>query len=84
MRGKHLALLEALLEDTLAPASAGYFDKLTGGRAVPVGPHRDSGGQRSGATLWIALDRADETNGCLNYLRTANFCSTRFFNTRRD
>ena len=69
LRGAHVSLMEALVGDALAPASAGYFDKLQGGRDVPVAPHADSGGQRNGATLWIALDRADTSNGCITYLR---------------
>lgn len=69
LRGAHVPLMEALVGDALAPASAGYFDKLQGGRDVPVAPHADSGGQRNGATLWIALDRADTRNGCVTYLR---------------
>ncbi len=69
LRGPHVSLMERLVGDALAPASAGYFDKLQGGKDVPIAPHADSGGQRNGATLWIALDRADMSNGCISYLR---------------
>ena len=48
--------------------TAAYFDKPRG-KAVDVGPHADSGGKRNGATLWVALDRADLRNGCLCYLK---------------
>ena len=46
-----------------------HADKLRDGKSFPVGPHSDSGGARNGATLWISLDRADETNGSISYLR---------------
>ena len=46
-----------------------HADKLRDDKSFPVGPHSDSGGARNGATLWISLDRADETNGSISYLR---------------
>jgi hypothetical protein len=66
--GRHLPLVEALVGGALAPSSAAYFSKPSTG-AVDIGPHSDSTGQRDGATLWVALDRADLRNGCLCYLR---------------
>lgn len=70
--GKHLPLIEALVEDQLVPATAAWFTKRAGS-AEAVAPHRDSigraPGSQNGATIWIALDAADHENGCLHYAR---------------
>jgi hypothetical protein len=71
-RGKHLNLMEALTEDKVIPATAAWFNKPAGESSV-LKPHFDAIGSprvpRSGCTLWIALDRADQDNGCLYYAR---------------
>ena len=72
LRGEHIPLIEALIGDKAVPSSAGFFDKPDQKRSVAVGPHSDSGGRRNGATLWVALDRADEDNGCLVYLKKSH------------
>ena len=70
--GRHVPLIKALVGDDLKPASAAWFTKATGSREV-IGPHRDAIGRpegpKAGATIWIALDRADPENGCLHYGR---------------
>lgn len=66
MRGAHRPILEGLLDDELVPAGAAFFDKPLE-RNCAVEPHRDGDGHINGATFWIALDDADESNGCLHY-----------------
>ena len=79
LRGAHLPLLSALIEDEPSAAGAGVFDKLRG-KSFPVAPHSDSGGARNGATLWISLDRADSTNGSISYLRGSHRRSAKIEN----
>jgi len=68
-RGKQRELISALLEDDLEPASAGWFARLPG-ETSGIKPHIDAiGHRRKGATVWIALDRADRENGCLFYVK---------------
>ncbi len=68
-RGKQAELISALLEDDLEPASAGCFERIPG-ETSGIKPHIDAiGHRRKGATVWIALDRADRENGCLFYVR---------------
>ncbi|MCE2559233.1 MAG: phytanoyl-CoA dioxygenase family protein [Acidobacteria bacterium] len=68
-RGKQAELISALLEDDLEPASAGCFERIPG-ETSGIKPHIDaSGHRRKGATVWIALDRADRENGCLFYVK---------------
>lgn len=67
--GKQVGLIETLLEDALEPATAAFFDRIPG-ESTAISPHFDAiGHRRMGATIWIALDRADEENGCLRYVR---------------
>jgi len=66
MGGGHHGLVSSLVGDDLVPATCGYFDKPIG-TSTPIEPHRDGGGFIDGATLWIALDDADTTNGCMHY-----------------
>lgn len=68
-RGKHAELISALLEDDLEPATAAWFDRIPG-ESSGIEPHFDAvGHRREGATIWIALDRADRENGCLYYVK---------------
>ena len=68
-RGKQVGLIETLLDDALEPATAAFFDRIPG-ESRAIMPHYDAiGHRRMGATIWIALDRADEENGCLRYVR---------------
>ena len=68
-RGRQVGLIETLLEDALEPATAAFFDRIPG-ESKAIMPHYDAiGHRRMGATIWIALDRADEENGCLRYVR---------------
>ena len=70
--GRHVPLIEALVEGELLPSSAAWFTKDPGSTGE-IAPHRDAIGRppggRAGATLWIALDPADPGNGCLHYGR---------------
>ena len=68
-RGKQAALISALLEDDLEPATAAWFERIPG-ETSGIRPHVDAiGDRRRGATMWIALDRADRENGCLFYAK---------------
>ena len=68
-RGRQVGLIETLLEDALEPATAAFFDRVPG-ESKAIAPHYDAvGHRRMGATIWIALDRADQENGCLRYVR---------------
>lgn len=68
-RGKQATLISALLEDDLEPATAAWFDRIPG-ETSGIKPHFDAvGHRRKGATIWIALDRADRENGCLYYVK---------------
>ena len=67
--GAHVPLMKALIGDELEPATAAWFDRPPGSKAG-VEPHIDGGGRGTGAvgaTIWIALDAADQGNGCLHY-----------------
>lgn len=66
--GAHVPLVAKLIEDEPAPASAAFFDKPVGS-SVEISQHVDGQGSKDGATLWIALDAADRSNGCLCYVR---------------
>jgi len=67
--GRQTELIAALLEDALEPATAAWFDRIPG-ESSGIKPHIDAvGHRRRGATMWIALDRADRENGCLYYVR---------------
>ena len=65
--GKPYQLVRGLLTTELKPATAAYFERIPGEEAG-IEPHFDSIGHRSwGATIWIALDSARISNGCLYY-----------------
>jgi phytanoyl-CoA hydroxylase len=67
--GRHVALIEQLLEGPLEPATAACFDRIPGD-AAGIEPHIDAIGHgRPGATMWVALDQADRDNGCLYYVK---------------
>ena len=67
--GKHVELLKMLLEDELEPSTAAFFDRIPG-ETSGITPHFDATGHYSaGATIWIALDKADTGNGCMYYAR---------------
>jgi len=67
--GRQTELIAALLDDELEPATAAWFERIPG-ESSGIKPHIDAvGHRRRGATMWIALDRADRENGCLYYVR---------------
>ncbi|HJN50663.1 MAG: phytanoyl-CoA dioxygenase family protein [Pseudomonadales bacterium] len=72
VNGKHVALIETLIEDGLVPATAAWFNKPPGSSSM-LKPHFDAIGNprrpRNGCTIWIALDEADQQNGCLYYAK---------------
>ena len=69
VRGEHTELISELLQDELVPATAAWFSRIPG-ESSGIKPHIDAvGDRREGATLWIALDRADRENGCLYYVK---------------
>ncbi|MYD80390.1 MAG: phytanoyl-CoA dioxygenase family protein [Gammaproteobacteria bacterium] len=65
--GKPYQFVKNLLGTELKPATAAYFERIPGEQAG-IEPHFDSIGHRNwGATIWIALDSARISNGCLYY-----------------
>lgn len=66
--GSHLSLIAALILDKPTAASAAFFDKPIG-ESGEISQHVDGLGKQDGATIWIALDRADNMNGCLCYVK---------------
>lgn len=65
--GKPYLFIKNLLDSELKPATAAYFERIPGEQAG-IEPHFDSIGHRHwGATIWIALDSARISNGCLYY-----------------
>ena len=67
--GKQAELVSFLLDAELEPATAACFDRIPG-ESSGIKPHLDSiGARREGATIWIALERADRENGCLCYVK---------------
>ena len=69
LHGKQAKLIAELLNDELEPATAAFFDRVPG-ETTAIPPHFDAiGHRRKGATIWIALDKADTQNGCLYYTK---------------
>ena len=67
--GRQVGLIETLLDDAPEPATAAFFDRDPS-ESNAIMPHYDAiGHRRMGAVIWIALDRADEENGCLRYVK---------------
>lgn len=71
--GPHVPVIAALIGDEVVPATFGSFDKRPG-KEDRIDPHFDAvslhpTNKCPGATMWIALDRACQQNGCLHYLR---------------
>ena len=68
--GRHVPLIQTLIEDRPVPSTAAWFTKHPKS-TDEVAPHRDAiglpQGLAAGATMWIALDPADPDNGCLHY-----------------
>ncbi|MCY3885286.1 MAG: phytanoyl-CoA dioxygenase family protein [Gammaproteobacteria bacterium] len=68
-KGKPYRFIKELLESELKPATTAYFERIPG-ESRGIEPHFDAIGHRSwGATIWIALDAARNSNGCLHYER---------------
>lgn len=69
--GPHIPLMKHLIGDDLAPDNVTWNDKPKG--MDRTFPHFDALGSYrmppSGISLWIAMDRIDLKNGCLNYER---------------
>ena len=71
-RGRFRELAEALLDGPVVPKNIQYFNKPNhNSQSTP--PHQD--GQYfmlkpcSALTMWLALDKVDESNGCIHYVR---------------
>jgi len=65
-------LAELLLEGAVIPTNMQYFNKPPGiGKATP--PHQDGFyfmlDPCEAVTLWLALEKVDEENGCVRYIR---------------
>jgi len=72
MYDRPLALAEELLGESVVGKNLQYFNKPPGlGKATP--PHQDSYyfmiEPCRALTMWLALDKADEGNGCVRYVR---------------
>ena len=70
--GPQMPLLRALVGDEVVPGTAAWFDRPHGS-TQRIMPHVDGivrkRGPHTGATMWIALDDANTSNGCLHYRR---------------
>ncbi len=68
-QGTPYQTIKAVLDSELHPATAAYFERIPG-EANGIPPHFDGIPDRKwGATIWIALDPARVSNGCLYYAR---------------
>jgi len=68
--GGQYNIMRTLVGDELVNNMCGFFDKpMDKNSPTPptIEPHKDGGGVLDGATMWIALDDADVTNGCMWY-----------------
>jgi phytanoyl-CoA hydroxylase len=68
-------IAEELLQGPVVPKNMQYFNKPPGiGRPTPA--HQDGYyfmlDPCEAVTMWFALDRADETNGCVHYVRSSH------------
>jgi len=70
--GRHVPLINRLLDGDAVGVSAAWFDRPKGER-MGIEPHVDAMGKRylenAGATIWFALDPVDVGNGCVHYLK---------------
>lgn len=67
--GRPFETVHSLLNAELKAMTAAYFERVPG-ESEGIAPHFDSIMDRGpGATIWISLDRARTTNGCLYYAR---------------
>ena len=70
--GRHVPLINHLMDGKAVGASAAWFDRPKG-EQTGVEPHVDAIGEHktagAGATIWFALDPVDVENGCVHYLR---------------
>jgi phytanoyl-CoA hydroxylase len=70
-RDRFIGLVEALLSDQVFPQEVEWFDKPPRvGQFTP--PHQDGYyfmlEPNQAATMWLALDPVDESNGCVRYI----------------
>ena len=70
--GPFRGLAEELLQERVVPKNFQYFNKPPGvGKPTP--PHQDGYYFKldpcAAVTMWLALDRVDEENGCVRYVR---------------
>lgn len=69
--GKFRELVELLLDDNVRPQNVEFFNKPPG-VGQPTPPHQDGYyfmlKPCEAATMWLALDRVDEENGCIRYI----------------
>ena len=70
--GRHVPLMNRLMDGDAVGVSAAWFDRPKGER-MGIEPHVDALGKRdsenAGATIWFALDPVDVGNGCVHYLK---------------
>lgn len=69
--GRHLSLIQHLLNGDVFGASAAWFDRPQG-ETEGLAPHVDALGRDkdpdADATIWFALDPSNVDNGCVHYL----------------
>ena len=71
-RGRQREIISTLLNDELESATCAYFDRIPG-ETVGIKPHYDAvHHRRMGATMWVAIDKADRDNGCLYYSKRSH------------
>lgn len=71
--GPHVPILEMLLARKPEPTTASFFTKDR--NSEEVHPHSDA---MDGGVIWVALDEANERNGCLQFLRGSHLREEEF------
>ncbi len=78
-KGPQIPILETLLGKKPDPTTASFFTKTE--NAQEVHPHADA---LDGVVIWIALDEATKTNGCLHFLKGSHKRLAEFAHLRAD
>jgi len=77
--GPQVPVLETLLDRKPEPSTASFFTKNENHQEVH--PHADA---MQGVVTWIALDRTDQRNGCLQFLKGSHRRRDEFAHLRAD
>jgi ectoine hydroxylase-related dioxygenase (phytanoyl-CoA dioxygenase family) len=71
--GPHLPLLTTLMGSKPEPTTASFFTKNN--PTEQVQPHSDA---MDGGVIWIAIDRTDKENGCMQFLKGSHLRQEEF------